>query len=236
MEFKNPTIPSPLKKITEKVNKCKGFKGFTLAEVLITLVIIGVVAAITVPAVLQSTERQETVSKLKKAYSVLQQATTKIATEEGVQVGDFSLMPEDEFFDKFINTVHTMKLCKSGAGCFPDKPIKTLAGSDWKVYNEGNSLITTDGTAFGWVKGGTDYCAGKGISQEDLQNSVGRFIVDLNGAAPPNRFGYDVFFFIMVQGKGVVPAGAADHSDCKKNGLGITCASVVLSTGTLKYQ
>lgn len=34
-------------------------KGFTLAEVLITLVIIGIIAAITVPAIIQTTEKQE---------------------------------------------------------------------------------------------------------------------------------------------------------------------------------
>ncbi len=41
-------------------------KGFTLAEVLITLVIIGIIAAITVSSIIVSTQKRETVSKLKK--------------------------------------------------------------------------------------------------------------------------------------------------------------------------
>lgn len=43
----------------------KLFKGFTLAEVLITLGIIGVVAALTMPALVANYKKQEAVSKLK---------------------------------------------------------------------------------------------------------------------------------------------------------------------------
>ena len=43
--------------------------AFTLAEVLITLGIIGVVAAMTMPSLIASHKEKETVSKLKKVYS-----------------------------------------------------------------------------------------------------------------------------------------------------------------------
>ena len=145
-------------------------------------------------------------------------------------------MSDDEFFDKFANVVNTTKLCKRAAGCFSNKPLKALNGGDWSTYNTGNSLITADGIAFGWNKNETNYCTNKGISQEDEQNCIGRFIVDLNGDAPPNRFGYDIFFFPIVKDKGAVPAGTANHSDCRKRGSGVTCAAVVLSTGEVKYQ
>ena len=48
-----------------------GFRGFTLAEVLITLVIIGVIASMTIPTLMNKTNKQEYVSRLKKAYSTL---------------------------------------------------------------------------------------------------------------------------------------------------------------------
>ena len=44
-------------------------KGFTLAEVLITFGIIGVVAAITMPMLITHYQKQATVNQLKKAYS-----------------------------------------------------------------------------------------------------------------------------------------------------------------------
>ncbi len=52
----------------------KNYSGFTLAEVLITLGIIGVVAALTMPSVINNYKEKETIAKLKKTYSVLSQA------------------------------------------------------------------------------------------------------------------------------------------------------------------
>ena len=55
----------------KKITHHHRLKAFTLSEVLITLVVIGVVAAITVPNIIQSTNKQETLSRLEKAYSAI---------------------------------------------------------------------------------------------------------------------------------------------------------------------
>ena len=57
------------------VDTCDGKRkiAFTLAEVLITLGIIGVVASLTLPSVIQNYKKQVTVNQLKKAYSTLGQ-------------------------------------------------------------------------------------------------------------------------------------------------------------------
>ena len=52
----------------------KRVPAFTLAEVLITLGIIGVVAAMTLPSVISSYKQKEAISRLKKFYSTMQQA------------------------------------------------------------------------------------------------------------------------------------------------------------------
>ena len=57
--------------------------AFTLAEVLITLGIIGVVAALTLPSVIQNYKKQVTVTQLKKAYSVLGQVVQKSIADNG---------------------------------------------------------------------------------------------------------------------------------------------------------
>ena len=54
----------------------KRFYGFTLAEVLITLAIIGVVAAISIPSVISNSQQQEFKTGLRKAVSVLNSAIT----------------------------------------------------------------------------------------------------------------------------------------------------------------
>ena len=51
-------------------------KAFTLAEVLITLAIIGVVAALSIPAVISNSQQQEFKTGLRKAVSVLNSAIT----------------------------------------------------------------------------------------------------------------------------------------------------------------
>ncbi|MDD3237319.1 MAG: prepilin-type N-terminal cleavage/methylation domain-containing protein [Candidatus Gastranaerophilales bacterium] len=58
-------------------------KAFTLAEVLITLVIIGVIAAITIPSLLNKTNQQEYRVGAKKAYSVLSQAAQHYYADTG---------------------------------------------------------------------------------------------------------------------------------------------------------
>ena len=53
-------------------------KGFTLAEVLITLTIIGVVAAITIPSLIQNYQYRAWTAQLKKSYATLNQGFRRI--------------------------------------------------------------------------------------------------------------------------------------------------------------
>ena len=64
--------------------------GFTLAEVLITLVIIGVIAAMTVPTLMNNTNSQEFRSALKKAISGANQALTLHYALEGLGAQDYT--------------------------------------------------------------------------------------------------------------------------------------------------
>lgn len=85
--------------------------GFTLAEVLITLGIIGVVAAMTIPTLLSTTNDQEYKTGIKKAMSALNQAVTMSVALDGT---DFSAMSSGtgtgsiyEMFTKRMNVVST---------------------------------------------------------------------------------------------------------------------------------
>lgn len=59
-------------------------KAFTLAEVLITIGIIGVIAALTIPALINKTNKKELETAFKKQYSTLQQAIMMIKTEDAL--------------------------------------------------------------------------------------------------------------------------------------------------------
>ncbi len=69
--------------------------GFTLAEVLITLAIIGVVAAMTIPSVIVNTNQQEFKTGLKKAVSVLNQAITMNVALENITPADLTVSATD---------------------------------------------------------------------------------------------------------------------------------------------
>ena len=73
----------------------KRFKrGFTLAEVLITLAIIGVVAAISIPSVISNSQQQEFKTGLRKAVSVLNSAITMNMAIDGESPYDNSNLPQ----------------------------------------------------------------------------------------------------------------------------------------------
>lgn len=64
--------------------------GFTLAEVLVTLMIIGVIAAMTIPSLMQSTAQQEFRAAFKKAVSMINQAVTLNYALDGRDATDYS--------------------------------------------------------------------------------------------------------------------------------------------------
>ena len=184
-------------------------------------------------------QKQEYVKRLRKADSTLRQAVLKISVDEGASVGDFSFMNNDDFFYSFVNVLNTNKVCyENNQGCFTDKIMIGLNGSQWGNYhNNKNSLITNDGIAYEWrnsING--NICTAKGLSTEDEANCIGRFIVDINGEANPNQFGRDIFFFAVVDNKGIVQAGSGNNSrDCTKSNNGLTCAAKVLQEDKMSY-
>ena len=58
-------------------------KAFTLAEILITLSILGVVAAITIPTIINKNSEKITVAKVKKIYATLNNAFLQSILDNG---------------------------------------------------------------------------------------------------------------------------------------------------------
>ena len=144
------------------------FCAFTLAEVLITLGIIGIVAALTIPSVIEGYKEKETVAKLKKVYSVLSQSYELYMQETGEPFkwsADRSIYDrgEDEQYVEFFNILKKqykkVKECHNRfVGCYSRDYYKTLLGNDY-TYGYGEragkgklSLVTPDGVTigFGW--------------------------------------------------------------------------------------
>lgn len=71
----------------------KKFTAFTLAEVLITLGIIGVVAALTIPALMNQTNDKEFIVAWKKAYSSISNGYNQAVMDNGGAIADGGLCP-----------------------------------------------------------------------------------------------------------------------------------------------
>ena len=117
----------------------KKFRGFTLAEVLITLAIIGIVAAIVVPSVISNSQQMEFKTGLKKAVSVLNAAITmNIAMENESPYDNADLF---NYLQRHMSVIKSYSLLP-WAG--------TFVGWDNHSYNSGynGAFYTTDGMRF----------------------------------------------------------------------------------------
>ena len=221
-------------------------KAFTLAEVLITLGIIGVVAALTMPVLIQNHKEKTTVARLKKTYSVLSNAYM-LALNENPDVT--SWFPSDEisenskiFFDKIKPYLKIQKECGFEKGCLTSGYVKTLDGRNYTIYDERDDeyrFILSDGTTL-WFY----------ISINDLdlvnENGIGNIKVDIDGKKGPYTFGKDVFLFYITTNK-IVPYGTQNTTinsvsfdyACNKSKTtdanGIGCTAWVLYNENMDY-
>ena len=94
-------------------------RGFTLAEVLITLGIIGVVASMTMPVLIGSYKKKAAVSQLKKVYSSLLQSVEFSKLENG-DIADWNWsLGSYEFFMKYLGSnFQIVQNCGNKSGCW----------------------------------------------------------------------------------------------------------------------
>ena len=213
--------------------------AFTLAEVLITLGIIGVVAAMTMPSLIQNYQEKATVTKLKKCYSLVSQAYVSILNDEGgsdtLQAGD-----DLEMMEKFGKYLKYQKTCGRNKGCFPNVTYKSVTGNGYSKWEDDTTdrsrAILTDGTLIMFNKS----ALWRGNEGNYLYAQI---YVDINGFKGPNQLGRDFFYFYINPEK-IVPAGAKaleeKNEDQKftKNCIqqnGYTCAAWVIYNENMDY-
>lgn len=213
--------------------------AFTLAEVLITLGIIGVVAAMTMPSLIQNYQEKATVTKLKKCYSLVSQAYVSILNDEGgsdtLQAGD-----DLEMMEKFGKYLKYQKTCGRNKGCFPNVTYKSVTGNGYSKWEDDTTdrsrAILTDGTLIMFNKSAM-------WGGNEGNYLYAQIYVDINGFKGPNQLGRDFFYFYINPEK-IVPAGAKaleeKNEDQKftKNCIqqnGYACAAWVIYNENMDY-
>lgn len=105
--------PKREQKGVKMINKNSKTNGFTIAETLITLGIIGIIVSMTLPAIINSSKNKELEVLLNKNYSLLQQTLLRIYMEEGIAIVAENYTRED-IKRLFINNIKGLRNCQ---GC-----------------------------------------------------------------------------------------------------------------------
>ena len=172
--------------------------GFTLAEVLITLGIIGVVAAMTMPVIMNETRNKQHVVAFKKLYSNFSNAINLFKADEGCDGLDVASCIEglgygDNNCNAFAEVAQKMKYVRmapdgaSASGWVPDTSSNYYGD---KVSN-GYGMVNKTGT-------GCFYALADGmVLNVDVDPDAFKVLVDTNGKKGPNRMGKDVHAFTV---------------------------------------
>ena len=225
--------------------------GFTLAEVLITLGIIGIVAAMTLPTLVQSHKEKQTVAQLKKFYSVMSNAMLLAYNQYGplenwgiasIEGNEAANAAGNDFKNKFVNNLKPylkiIRFCEFGnSACEKyEYSVKSLDGTAHIVTATKfmPHVVLADGTTINHLWFSAVY-------------KYGEIYTDLNGIKPPNTLGIDIFVFGIYENK-IVPYGIENTDKFKnftfeklcskkvterKNGYG--CAAWVIFEENMEY-
>ena len=185
-------------------------KGFTLAEVLIALGIVGILAAISLPALQASASKKAIGPSVEKAFALLKNSNKLLMKAED------SDNLEDICKNIGLNNDYLGSIARySSLTPFPDankvhKYYQSYDGTNQKSTKSGMKLYSTnDGFIYGYedrALPSQDFSAENNSGDNRLERFNGRYwviIVDINGENKPNTMGKDVFRF-LVDTSGVV--------------------------------
>ena len=226
--------------------------AFTLAEVLITLGIIGIIVAMTLPALLGKYQKQVTVTKLKKAYTVLSQMVMQsqedngpaaFSTDSRLEAGDVQT-----FFDMYWKPYFNSPSVSSNITSFPygiANAYTNMNGvkhslSIYTNYSAGRIFFSTnDGVCYLVIMVTWD----QEYDEEGNPITFYRYApkqtlyVDIDGIKGKNTLGKDVFEFVVDFDSNVVrPLGynktiSEINTDCSHTGMGQYCAAKIMNDG-----
>lgn len=207
--------------------------GFTLAEVLITLGIIGIVAAMTLPAVISRTQNKELESQFKKVYAELNQVAQLFKKDNEITVSEYAQQHGTP------NTIKLLMNYYKGAKKIDDTTYNSkdeegnIQGTRYNLYAlDGTKILMgpCDDSGFYSEVGGRIYSFVTDRVEAGIDGPV--VCVDINGMKGPNKYGYDLHVFYFTTNGFIFPMGQP-HKDTAKNGaVGDHMSSNFFVTGT----
>ena len=208
--------------------------GFTLSEVLVTLAIIGVISALTIPTFVSNAENKANAAKLSSLITDVQTAFTNMITSEAVLE-----MEETEFGQKSADATATTsdragELSKYLKLAGSSNNMATFYGTE-SIVHIGNSAsanaVTPSFNDIYQVKNGAllfygieaKTKASNNAATTSVDSSIGLVAIDVNGAAKPNLWGRDVFQFMLGSDGILYPAGGSDYQHVRSENATVPC-------------
>ena len=197
--------------------------AFTLAEVLITLGIIGVVAAITMPSLVQNYKEKELTTRTKKVFSSIQNASI-LGQQDSNSIGDNgSLFNRDDGYlkvtENFAKYFDGAKVCKRYSDC--PQYYYAIKYSDYRYNSSGEDMsgnisyqprIILKDSSILYLAELIPSC--DNVSVDVTYDSNGRptsfvnhreycalIAFDVNGVKSPNQYGIDAFMAVIYKDK-----------------------------------
>ena len=214
------------------------YTGFTLAEVLITLLIIGVVASLVIPAIINDTQKQEWVTGLQKSLAESNQAYRKWQLDIGVT--DFAgniPSTQDGFLNSFVQYFDVVKICyqnQRAGECF-SQDVKYMNGFYASVPGDVDTharAILKDGTMI-LIYGYSPSCTWTKNRTNGVADGCTEIFIDVNGFKEPNISGRDIFGLMFTRKNGVLPTGIMGSDSESHCGIGYSeaCSAKIAKEG-----
>lgn len=216
----------------------KKLKGFTLGEVLIALSVIGVVASLILPQLVNGQKAATALSQYNTVYSLIAKAVTDMDIDN-VSILPESYMTAGSFYPKIRNYFKIAIDCGVYGNTNTNVCFSTVNRTERANYKRFNGTQMNDTELSLFDDGAFVLNNGMLVMIENPANHPNGLLIsaDINGKNKlPNRLGYDVFFFELTK-EGILPLGApgttakwSDDPDkyCNKNANlqfnGVTCA------------
>lgn len=194
--------------------------AFTLAEVLITLGIIGVVAVLVIPNWVQNYQKQVTVQRLKEAFSIFSQVVNTSVNENG-PIASWQYANSMELGEKYL-----LPYMKGVQTATIYSPMRTLSSGD----ANGGKNVAANTSYLTWprhkgaMSGEPIYLMPNGMlvhfaKANDARFDYAHIIVDINGYKSPNIMGIDGFRFTLDNKTSILkPTERALYNECVRDG------------------
>lgn len=193
--------------------------AFTLAEVLITLGIIGIVAALTMPSLIAKNTEKQTITRVQKFRAMTEQAYLRAKLDNGNPdlwgfTGFRNPSGADNLYNIFKPYLKIIKYC--------GHDVNKCWGANTPDYS--TTAVLADGSYILFYSGSTDCNVSRGSSKA-LNNYCGNIEFDINGKKGPNQYGLDIFVLYITK-YGLIPAGTKEEVETW-NPFGRTCLTTI---------